>query len=182
MTTSSHFPARLLVALFALVLLLGGSISVYGGINPSFAASFNDALNDPFSTWYGFLIWFSTLAFSLFASIVAFTLYKRTAPGTASRRVRLLLAVGQSIALAGAVAAFILSLLRHNYAAAAAFGALGAMMFIALKYGGIVLGILTVWFLKGAGEAAGKEVGADIYHRVKATLLKPKASTHPPDA
>ncbi len=125
------------------------------------------ALDDPFSVWYGLAYWAFFIAYILFGSVLALRGYKRSARGTWSRWFSLLTALVQFVSIVGLAIQAIMSLVQHNYAAAAAFGTAGALLFTGLK-------------LMGGGVLAA--VGADIYHKVKAWLFKPKASTNPPDA
>ena len=129
-----------------------------------------NALDDPLSTWYTLLFWFVFLAFGLMSTIVAYVVYRRAASGT-WRRITLMPAISQAVSIPVLLIFLIISVLRHNYAAAAAFGSLAALLFIALK---IIGGAALV--------AAGGKGGADIYDWGKARLFKPKTSTHPPDA
>jgi hypothetical protein len=171
-----HSSLRQFVMLLMLVFLAGGIIAyAFIKLDPSGVATLGQytsgAADNPFSSWYKLLFWLVLLVAGLISVIMTFVFYMQAAPATWRRRTGLILAIVQAVVIPATLILLIINVLMHNYAAAAAFGGLGALLFLALK-------AMRGAALLGASGAA----GADIYQWVKKRLFKPKASTHPPGA
>jgi hypothetical protein len=151
--------------------IISFAVIIVGSLADSSARRFIDTLGNPLSNLPSVVFWTSTTVEFVINALLTFSQRAALSVDVRARSRAATSVVWQGIWVVAYVALLVINLLRHNYAAAAAFGALGALLFAALK---LAAGAAVT----GASGAA----GVDMYRWAKKRLVKSQTETNRPDA